>query len=180
MKEIIIALFATREDAEKTIKQLHRDVGIDPSDVSYIYRTAEGASKRIDAESVMQDTPKEGAQRGAVIGGSLGAVAGLATVAGVIPVIGPIFAAGPLVAALGIGAGALSTTAAAAVTGAAAGGLIGALVAWGTPEDVAQAYEKRVLEGDVLVATQSEEYQKVRAIMERNDALEVSRYEMSV
>jgi hypothetical protein len=136
--------------------------------------------KEIDAEDVVNDTPSEGAGKGAIIGGSIGAIAGIATVAGLIPVVGPIFAAGPLVTALGIGAGAVGTTAAGALTGAAAGGLIGALAAWGTPEDVARAYEERVSAGDILVAVHSERSEEVRAIMQRNNASDVNQYSISI
>ena len=180
MKEIIIALFATREDAEKTIQELHKDVGIDASEISYVYKTEEGDEREIDADDVINDTTGEAAQKGAVVGGSIGAIAGIATFAGIIPVIGPIFAAGPLLTALGIGAGAVGTTAAGAVTGAAAGGLIGALVSWGTPEEVARSYEERVLAGDILVAVHSEKYEEVSAIMERNNAFDINQYTLQI
>lgn len=180
MKEIVIALFSAREDAEKTVQMLHHDVGIDVAEISYLYKTIDGQEKEIDTESLVSDTPAEGAGKGALIGGGLGTVAGIITIAGLVPVIGPIFAAGPLVAALGIGAGAVGTTAAGAVTGAAAGGLIGALVAWGTPEEVAKSYEERVLAGDILVAVHTEKPDEVRAVMESNNALEVNQYAISV
>lgn len=180
MKNITIALFSNREDAEKTIQQLHKDAGIDPSEMSYMYKTAKGAEKEIDPEDVVKDTPGEGAGKGAMIGGSIGAIAGIATVAGLIPVVGPIFAAGPLVVALGLGAGAVGATAAGAITGAAAGGLIGALVAWGTPENVAKSYEERVSAGDILVSVHSERSEEVRSIMQNNNASNVNQYEIRV
>lgn len=180
MKEIVIALFSVREDAEKTIQQLHKEIDIDASKISYLYKTVDGKQKEIDAEDIINDTPSEGAQKGAVIGGGVGALVGIATAIGVIPVIGPVFAAGPLLTALGIGAGALGTTAAGAVTGAAAGGLIGALVALGTPEDVAESYEQRVFAGDILVAVHTDKVQGVRAIMERNNGFDINQYAINV
>ncbi len=180
MKEIIIALFSVKENAEKAIQQLHKEAGIDASDISYLYKTIDGVEMEVDADSIINDTPGEGATKGAVIGGSIGAIAGIATVVGAIPVIGPIFAAGPLVTALGIGAGAVGTTAAGAVTGAAAGGVIGALVAWGAPEQVAKTYEERVLSGDILVAVHTEKPEEARVIMEENHAFKVNQYAVSV
>jgi len=50
--------------------------------------------------------------------------------------VGPLFLAGPL---------------AAAVAGAAAGGLLSGTKKWGIGEDVAQSYQQRIAEGSVLV-----------------------------
>jgi hypothetical protein len=144
---------------------LHADLGIDQDEISYVYKNTEGDVQEVSAGDVSASTPAEGAQKGAVIGGSLGAIAGLATIAGIIPVIGPIFAAGPLIAALGLGAGAIGTTAAGALTGAAAGGLIGALVALGLPKEKAKAYEDSVMAGNVLVAVHAQDDTDVEPIM---------------
>ena len=76
--------------------------------------------------------------------------------------------------------GTVGTTAAGAVTGAAAGGLIGALVALGTPEDVAESYEQRVFAGDILVAVHTDKVQEVRAIMERNNGFDINQYAINV
>lgn len=179
MKKIVIGLFASQEDAEKTIQQVHEEVGVDTSEISYVYRTADDTQKEIDVDDITENTPREGAEDGALVGGSIGALLGLAAVAGVIPIIGPIFAAGPLVTALGI-TGALGTTVAGAATGAAAGGIIGALATWGAPEDEARSYEERVLAGNILVAVHTDKDNEVRVIMERNDAFNLNIYELSV
>ncbi|MBP7741176.1 MAG: hypothetical protein KA104_00600 [Candidatus Pacebacteria bacterium] len=156
MKKFTVGLFAERSAAEETINRLHNELDIPNEDISYIYRNSQGDIKEVDADDVSTDTAVEGAGKGAMIGGTIGAIAGLATVAGIIPVIGPLFAAGPLAAALGL-TGAIGTTAAGAATGAAAGGIIGALTHLGVGEEKAQHYNDRVQAGDILVTAYSEE-----------------------
>jgi len=177
MKQLIVGTFASRSDAENLIDHLHRARGVSQDDISYVYRNTEGEVTEVDSDEVAAKTPKEGAKRGAVIGGAAGTLAGVATVVGLIPVIGPIFAAGPLIAALGIGAGAVGTTAAAAVTGAAAGGVIGALTKYGASEGEAKSYEDSVLSGDVLVAVYTEdENGQITAIFADHGATAVNAY----
>src|SRR6187399_2671128 len=80
-----------------------------------------------------------GAGTGAVVGGTLGLLAGIGALA--IPGLGPFIAAGPIMGALA-GAG----------TGGAVGGLVGALVGMGIPEYEAKRYESRVKDGGVLLS----------------------------
>lgn len=155
MKNLTLGTFTAREDAEKAINQLHNELSVSHDDISYVYRNTEGETKEVNTENVSSNTPAEGAKTGAVIGGSIGALAGIAAVVGVIPVVGPIFAAGPLLAALGL-TGAVGATAAGAVTGAAAGGLIGALANLGVGKETAQRYADRVTAGNVLLAVYAE------------------------
>src|SRR5438105_11491947 len=83
-----------------------------------------------------------GAATGAIGGGVLGGLAGLLVGIGAlaIPGIGPIIAAGPIATTL-MGAG----------IGAATGGLLGALVDAGVPEEEARLYQTGVERGGVLV-----------------------------
>lgn len=180
MKELVTGVFESRDDAEKAINHLHRELGVDTDDISYIYRNTEGEMRETKASRVASYTPGEGAGRGAAWGGALGGAAGLAIAAGAIPAIGPILAAGPLVAALGLGAGALGTAAAGAVTGAAAGGIIGALVSWGVDEEQAQHYEDRVHAGDILLAVHTNMPDDVAAAMADMGAMEVNSYALAV
>jgi len=80
-----------------------------------------------------------GAGAGAVVGGTLGLLAGIGALA--IPGVGPFIAAGPIMGALG-GIG----------TGGVIGGLIGALVGMGIPEYEAKRYEGMVKEGGMLLS----------------------------
>lgn len=149
MNKTVFGTFPNHADAERCISELQSDVHVSIDDLSYLYRDATGEIKE---DTSRTDEIVEGGATGATVGATIGAIAGLATIAGVIPVIGPIFAAGPLIAALGIGAGAVATTAAGAVTGAVAGGLVGALVEWGVPSDIASTYEDRLNAGEILLA----------------------------
>jgi len=80
-----------------------------------------------------------GAGTGAVIGGTLGLLAGIGALA--IPGLGPFIAAGPIMGALaGIGSGGV------------VGGLIGALVGMGIPEYEAKRYEGLVKQGRILLS----------------------------
>jgi uncharacterized membrane protein len=176
MKKLTMGIFNTRENAESAIRSLHDELGIPTDDISYVYRNSENEVKEVNLTEGGEEGPAEGAVSGAVTGGTIGALAGIATVIGIIPVIGPIFAAGPLLAALGIGAGAVGTTAAAAVTGAAAGGLIGALANLGVSSDKAKEYEDRVYAGDILVAVHAEENYDVAAKLSKHGATSVDSY----
>src|SRR5262249_25704747 len=80
-----------------------------------------------------------GAGTGAVVGGTLGLLAGIGSLS--IPGLGPFIAVGPIMAALA-GAG----------TGGAIGGLIGALVGMGIPEYEAKRYEGLVKQGQILLS----------------------------
>jgi hypothetical protein len=80
-----------------------------------------------------------GASAGAVVGGTLGLLAGIGALA--IPGLGPFIAAGPIMAALaGVG------------TGGVVGGIIGALVGMGIPEYEAKRYEGLIRDGKILLS----------------------------
>lgn len=179
MKQFVIGVFSAREDAEKAINAVHNDLSVAHNDISYLYRNTEGEVMEGDAKDIAGDTMGEGAQKGAVVGGTIGALAGIATVAGVIPVIGPLFAAGPLAAALGL-TGAVGTTAAAAATGAAAGGVVGALSNMGVPEENAQRYADRVSAGNILVAVHTEDAVGAERAMSECGAVETQVYSLAV
>ncbi len=157
MKKYTLGTFPSRTKAEEAISHLHSELGIATDAISYVYKNTAGEVHEVAAQNVTTMTTSEGVQKGAVIGGSIGALAGLAAIAGIIPIIGPIVAAGPLIATMGLGASALGTTAAGALTGAAAGSLIGALATLGVSAEKAQEYEDRVIAGNVLVAVHAPE-----------------------
>ncbi|HEY3964146.1 MAG TPA: hypothetical protein VGM05_06290 [Planctomycetaceae bacterium] len=84
-----------------------------------------------------------GAGTGALVGGTLGWLAGIGTLA--IPGLGPLIAAGPIMAALS-----------GAAVGGTVGGLTGTLVGMGIPEFEAKQYEGKVKGGNVLLSVHSE------------------------
>jgi uncharacterized membrane protein len=179
MKKLTAGVFESRDSAEKAINHLHNQFNIPTSDISFIYRNVDGEVREVDAGSISSKTPGEGAKKGAAIGGTLGALIGLAVVAGVVPVVGPILAAGPIVTALGI-TGAVGTAAAGALTGAAAGGLIGALANMGIGQEHARRYEDRVKAGNILLIVYAEEGIGVVEALKEMGAMDVEAYVPSV
>lgn len=170
MEKVIMGVFTERDDAEKLIHTLTSDLHVPKQSVSFVYRNGDDV-----ATSTNEVTETlAGAATGAVVGGTAGTLAGIATVMGVIPVIGPIFAAGPIIAALGIGAGAIGTTAAGALTGAMAGGLIGTLAEFGMSESEAQALQDRIKAGDVMVVVRLKDEETVQRAFSEHNASTVS------
>jgi hypothetical protein len=105
-----------------------------------------------------------GAGTGAVIGGTLGWLAGIGALA--IPGLGPFIAAGPIMAALG-----------GAAAGGTVGGLTGALVGMGIPEFEAKRYEGKIKGGNALISVHSEnsdETARARKIFETAGAQDIS------
>ncbi|MDB5259112.1 MAG: signal transduction histidine kinase, LytS [Candidatus Taylorbacteria bacterium] len=177
MKHLITGIFESRDAAEKAINHIHNELKIPNEDISFIYRNTKGEIREVDTSAISTNTPAEGAKTGAAVGGTLGAIAGLAVVAGLIPVIGPVFVAGTLASALGIGlTGAVGTTIAGALTGAAAGGLVGSLASMGVGKENAQRYADRVLAGDILVAVYSTDPANVATLMDKTGAVEINKY----
>ena len=105
-----------------------------------------------------------GAGSGAVVGGTLGLLAGIGALA--IPGLGPFIAAGPIMGALA-GAG----------TGGVVGGIIGALVGLGIPEYEAKRYEGMIKEGRVLLSVHCDNadwVKRAKNVLERTSAQDVS------
>ena len=105
-----------------------------------------------------------GAGAGAVIGGTLGVLAGVGALA--IPGLGPFIAAGPIMGALaGMGAGGV------------VGGLIGALVGMGIPEYEAKRYEGMIREGRALLSVHcdsSDWVKRAKELLESTGADQIS------
>lgn len=123
-------------------------------------------------EEVMGDTKthevkkdvSEGATTGAVAGATVGGLAGLLTgvASFVVPGVG-LLILGPLASILtGLAGGALS------------GGLMGALVDYGLPEEKAKLYEQRLQAGEVVVgvSTASINSDEAKQILEKHNAHE--------
>src|SRR5579871_3394353 len=105
-----------------------------------------------------------GGGAGAVIGGTLGLLAGIGMLA--IPGLGPFIAAGPIMAALaGLGAG------------SAIGGIAGGLIGLGIPEYEAKRYEGRVREGGTLLSVHTDSpawTKRAKEVLERTGAADVA------
>ncbi len=139
-------LFDTRESAEKAYADAI-EKGYKPEEIT-VLMSDESRKKYYDSELVqMQDGNKAmegmavGGAAGAVIGGTLAAIAAMGTSL-VLPGLG-LIVAGPLAAGIA-GAGAGSVT----------GGLIGSLVGWGIPEERAKFYEKGIKSGGIVLGVE--------------------------
>ncbi len=124
-------IYANRTSVEDAINEL-RTNGFRIEDVSVLLPENLGSKDlRTEKATKAPEGAATGAGSGAVIGGTLGLLAGIGTLA--IPGVGPFIAAGPIMAALaGLGAG------------GAVGGLACALFGAGFPEYEARRYEGRV------------------------------------
>jgi hypothetical protein len=160
----VFAIYSTRAGAEHGAEMLLSS-GFSTSDISVLFPENLG-SKEIGTEKSTKapEGTATGAGTGAVIGGTLGLLAGIGALA--IPGIGPLIAAGPLVSALaGIG------------VGGTVGGLTGALIGLGIPEYEAKRYEGRLQRGGILLSVHcetSEEIKQAKAVLEATRAEDVS------
>jgi uncharacterized membrane protein len=140
MTTTVAGTFADRAAAQAAVERL-RDAGIPISEISLIARQTERQAEPV----VVEDAPATagGATAGGILGALGGLLIGLGTLA--IPGVGPVLAAGPLAAALG-----------GAALGAATGGLLGALVDFGLPEEYATTYVSEVERGNLLLTVRTD------------------------
>jgi hypothetical protein len=160
----VFGIYPSRDSLESAVREL-QTAGFRSTDISILVPQNIG-SKDFAHEKATKapEGVAAGAGSGAVIGGTLGWLAGIGALA--VPGIGPLIAAGPIVAALaGIGAvGAL-------------GGIAGALIGLGIPEYEAKRYEGRVRKGGILLSVHADNHdwvKKGKAILERTGAEEIS------
>jgi len=140
-----VGVFESRAAAEKAVADL-RAAGYRDDQIGLVARNAEGKAVRTDGTGE-ETNAAEGAAIGAATAGGAMALGSLAVSFGVIPVIGPILAVGPIAAALISAAG-----------GAAAGGIAGALIGYGIPEEDARYYEDEVKAGRYVVTVTGEKH----------------------
>jgi hypothetical protein len=160
----VFGIYQTRDAVESAVREFQTE-GFRSTDISILVPQNLG-SKDFAHEKATKapEGVTAGAGSGAVIGGTLGWLAGIGALA--VPGIGPLIAAGPIVAALaGIGAvGAI-------------GGIAGALIGLGIPEYEAKRYEGRVRKGGILLSVHADNHdwvKKAKVILERTGAQEIS------
>jgi len=150
-----VGLFSSRQEAEQAMHQL-RDSGFNMDRISIVAKSGDGLrdlthdDERYEPGKSNAEQAKggagAGATAGAVTGGAIGLIGSLGVLA--IPGIGAAAEVGFLLANTLLGGG----------IGAASGGLIGALVGWGVPEDRAKYYNDRVYnDNDYLVMVEGSE-----------------------
>ena len=142
---LVSAVFDSHPEAEAAARDL-RSAGVPDSALSVIARRQEGGSGDYGDATTHEAAEKgEGAVKGALGGGAVGALLGIAALA--IPGVGPLAAAGAIAAsalpeAAAIGAG----------VGALAGGLSGLLKQHGVSDEDAGYYEERINNGGVFLS----------------------------
>jgi hypothetical protein len=163
-KTAVFGIYASRNSAEQAANSLVSS-GFSTADISVLLPENLG-SREIGTEKATKgpEGATTGAGAGAVIGGTLGLLAGIGALA--IPGVGPLIAAGPIMATLaGLG------------VGGAVGGLTGALVGLGIPEYEAKRYEGIIRKGGILLSvhcTTSEEVSRAKDIMKRTGGEDIS------
>jgi len=157
-------IYSDRAAVENAVERLKSE-GYRNTDISVLFPVNSGTKDFAHEKNTKApEGVTAGAGTGAVLGGTLGWLAGIGSLA--IPGLGPFIAAGPIMAALA-GAG----------VGGAVGGMVGALVGMGIPEYEAKRYEGRVKSGGILLSVHcdnSEWTKKAKEILEETGAEDVS------
>jgi hypothetical protein len=160
----VFGIYRDQLGVEEAVNAL-RAAGFRNTDISVLFPENQGTKDFAhEKHTKAPEGTATGAGTGAVIGGTLGWLAGIGALA--IPGVGPLIAAGPIVAALtGVG------------VGGAVGGVTGALIGMGIPEYEAKRYEGRVKEGGILLSVHSDNSDwtsKAKDILKRTGADDVS------
>ncbi len=157
MAKTVMGVFERREQAEKALNAL-REQGFSESEVSVVGRKDGDAGGERGGHG-----PDLG--RGTTWGAGIGAATGLLTTAGAlaIPGIGPLVALGPLGAALG---------------GAATGGVAGALVDWGIPQNRGRQVEEEIKQGRFVTLVEANgKSDRAAEVLKQNGAKEVEKFD---
>jgi hypothetical protein len=152
----ITRVYDAYSDADRVVREI--EAIVPSSEISLI------ANRYVREEfGNVEHVAGTGAGMGAALGGSAGLLAALGVIA--IPGLGPVVAAGWL-----------ASTAVCALAGAAAGGLIGALIGSGMSEEDANVYAEIVRRGGTLVTVRTEPdlEARVREIMDRYDPIDAN------
>lgn len=135
----VFGIYSDRAQVESTIERL-RTEGFTNSSISVLFPENLGARElALKKETKAPEGAVTGVGSGAILGGTLGWLAGIGILA--IPGFGPLIAAGPIMAAL-----------AGASVGGGVGGVLGALAGFGIPEYEAKRYTGRIREGGILLS----------------------------
>jgi len=157
-------IYDSRVSVERAVDAL-KMAGYRNTDISVLFPENVGTKDfATEKHTKAPEGAATGGGTGAVVGGTLGWLAGIGALA--IPGLGPFIAAGPIMAALA-GAG----------VGGALGGIVGALVGMGIPEYEAKRYEGRIKNGGILLSVHcdnSEWTKKAKQILDDTGGQDVS------
>ena len=160
----VFGIYANRGSAEQAVDTLKAQ-GFRSADISVLFPHNEGNKEfAVSKETKAPEGAATGAGAGAVVGGTLGWLAGIGLLA--IPGLGPFIAAGPILAMLA-GAG----------VGGAVGGISGALIGMGIPEYEAKRYEGLIKDGGILLSVHADDSdwtKRAKTILERTGAKHIA------
>ena len=135
----VYGIYRNRVNVEHAVDTL-REQGFRNTDISVLFPENQGSKDfAVEKNTKAPEGAATGAGSGAVVGGTLGWLAGIGLLA--IPGVGPFIAAGPIMGLLA-GAG----------VGGAVGTIVGALIGMGIPEYEAKRYEGRIKDGGILLS----------------------------
>jgi len=163
-KTSVFGIYTTRESVERAVDTFLKS-GFTTSDVSVLLpENLGGKPLATHKDTKAPEGATAGGGAGAVVGGTLGLLAGIGALA--IPGVGPFIAAGPIMAALaGMG------------VGGAVGGFAGALIGMGIPEYEAKRYEGRIQKGGILLSVHcdtSDQIKRGKEILKNTGAEDIS------
>jgi hypothetical protein len=160
----VIGVYESLDDAQHAVERLLRE-GVRVEDVSIVANLENETT--IHGFVSPGEAAKEGAGRGAAVGGLFGLLAGTAFF--FVPGVGPLVVLGPLASAL-IGAG----------EGALAGGIFGAILGKIMEKQHIPRYEQHVKNGKYLVVVRSdpETLERIREAVQGTAATEVETEEV--
>ncbi len=157
-------IFRSRDRVESAVNAL-KIAGFSSQDISVLMADKNSTNEFAHEKNTKApEAATTGAGTGAVLGGTLGWLAGVGALA--IPGVGPFVAAGPIMAALA-GAG----------VGGAVGGISGAVIGFGIPEYEAKRYEGAVKDGGTLLSVHcdsNEMVKRAKEILEREGAEDIA------
>ena len=165
MSQAVICIVGTELEAGQVVDSL-KAAGFTSADVSALLPD-KNATKDMGHEkhSKAPEGTSVGASTGAVLGGTLGWLAGIGALA--IPGMGPFIAAGPIMALLS-----------GAAIGGSVGGVSGGLIGLGIPEIEAKQYENKLRDGNILLSVHTEngdEAKKAEEIFKAAGARDIHR-----
>jgi hypothetical protein len=163
-KTSVFGIYNTRESVERAVDMFLKS-GFTSSDISVLLpENLGGKPIATHKDTKAPEGATAGGAGGAVVGGTLGLLAGIGALA--IPGLGPFIAAGPIMAALaGMG------------VGGAVGGFAGALIGMGIPEYEAKRYEGRIQKGGILLSVHcdtSDQIKRGKEIMKNTGAEDIA------
>jgi hypothetical protein len=153
MSKSVLCIAKSETQAEAIVGRL-KSSGFSNNDISVLFPDKRGTKDFAHEHATKApEGATAGAGTGALLGGTLGWLAGIGALA--IPGVGPLIAAGPIMAALS-----------GAAVGGAVGGLTGALIGLGIPEYEAKRYEGKIKGGNILISVSSEDGDQIRRAKE--------------